>query len=371
MDANKQVATKATEEFVDNSAVEPTDALMDDLIAEVESEYESEDLDALPDGETGEAQPAAEGEETPAEDEATEPATEDEPGEGEADDRSVARLVQREVELRAREEKVKGAEERATHLETENAQLKQQLEDVSARIPEDFFDKLRANAWDTLEQNGVDPEHIVKVVLAQKLMKQNKDVPKELREAIRDAEVDYKFKSLEREKTQMRQQQAAQEFYSKVEREARQYINAMSELKTEFSKDAPTVAKVAKANPERVFAEIMDEIGRDANAKKRVPNATLISYAEASRRVEKRWADDAKLFGSAAAPSEASTTAAETKERAQQTGASTTVKKPVKPLTAPKAKTWAELEQEGLDAGLAEYKRAELARKKGAAPLRK
>ncbi len=349
------------EETVDNSAgVEETDALMADVIKEVEAEFQDEDLAALPDG--ADAPAEVDTEAAPNDEAATEG---EEPAEdaeaGDEEDRGTERLVKREVELRLKEEALAKREQHVTAVEQENQQLKQQLADVEARIPHDFIDNLRANPWETLESVGYDPEHVVRVVLAQKLQKQGKEVPKELREEIRAAEYEYKFKKQEQKLQQLEQSRKAAEFVAKVETEARQYVRAMDVLKPEFSKDAPTVAKVAKADPERVYAEIMDEISRDANARSREPGAQLISYAEAARRVEKRWAAMKKLFSG---PETASTPADETKSTSAATGASNagkTGKKVVKPLTPPKAKTIEELEKEGIDAGLAEYKRAELA----------
>jgi hypothetical protein len=369
MDENQIVETKpgVREEFVDNSHTEETDALMESVIKDVESEWQDEDLAALPDGAEpsgddtgGDTQAAADGE-------PTESAETD-------DDRSISRLVQREVELRTKEEAFKAREAAVAQVEQENTQLRQQLADLEARIPNDFIDQLRVNPWETLEQVGYDPEHIVRVVLAQKLTKQGKDIPKELRDDIRAAENDFKQRQLDKRQVELEQKITAQRFVEKVETEARQYIRAMSELKPEFSKDAPTVAKVAKADPERVYAEIMDEIGRDASARRREPGAQLISYAEAARRLEKRWGDMRKLLSSDS-PEDASTTAAKTPERAQQTGASPAGKPAnktaVKPLIPQQSKTQEELEQEGIDAALAEFKRVEMARRKGVQPLRR
>lgn len=356
------------EEVVDNSGgVEETDALMADVIAEVESEWQDEDLEALPDGNGDEVLEQPESDEEAAggsEEESAEPA-------GEDDDRSIQRLVAREVELRQKEDALKVREEKLASVEQENQQLRQAVEELSGRVPQDFMEELRGSPRKTLEAAGYDPDHIVRVILAEKLIAQGKEVPKELRDQIREAEYDYKFKKQEKTLQQIEQQRRAAEFVAKTESEARQYVKAMGELKPEFSKDAPTVAKVAKANPERVYAEIMDEIGRDANARRREPNAQLISFAEAARRVEKRWGEFRTLLGAETPKDEASTNADKTLARGQQTGASTQTKKPGKPLTPAKPKTQEELEKEGLAEALAEYKRVEMAKRKGAAPLRR
>lgn len=374
MDAGKKV----DEVVVDNSegGAEETDALMDGLIADVSKDFEDAELAAMPDApadETAEVDPeAAQDVEAPAEE--GEPAEDDETDAEK--DRSAERLVAREVELRLREDKLKANEERYSKLETENQQLRQQFEELDARIPHDFVEGVRTDPWAAFESQGIDPEHVVKVVLAQKLKREGKPVPEKLAEEIEKAEFKFTQRQLAKRQQDFEQKLAAQRFVEKTEADARQYIRAMSELKPEFSKHAPTVAKVAKANPDKVFAEIMDEISRDASARRREPGAQLISFAEAARRIENRWSEFRNLVGS---PQEASTpgaqgdrTADDTQERAQQTGASAKlpgqpVKKGVKPLIpAPKAKTQEELEQEGLDAGLAEYKRLTLANRKQA-----
>lgn len=354
------------EEYVDNSAGEATDALMADVIAQVQAEWTEDGSEATPE----EVAAAPEGEEAPATEET--PAEEETGGAeetAEETDRGTERLVQREVELRLKEEGLKTREAKLQSVEQENTQLRTQLAELQAKIPNDFFESLRSAPTETLRQQGYDPDHLVRVVLAEKLMKQGKEVPKELRDEIRAAEYEYKQKQLDQKHADLEQRIAATRFAEKVEGEARQYIKAMSELKPEFSKDAPTVARVAKADPERVFAEIMDEINRDANARRREPGAQLISYAEAARRVEKRFGEMQRLF--TGDPKANGTIAAETKSTSAATGASSKTKTAVKPLVKPRAKTNEELEKEGLEAALAEYKRVELAGRPKTAPLRK
>lgn len=374
MDANQvqPKSGKPQEVLVDNGpGVEETDALMADVIAEVESEWEDADLAALPDSaessdesleapgeENGEAVEAGEGEPEPVEED------------GDEDDRSIQRLVAREVELRQKEEKIAQREQHVSRLEQENQQLRQAYEEMNSRIPADFMEDLRGQPRKALEAAGYDPDHLVRVILAEKLQAQGKEVPKELRDEIRAADQEYRYKKQEQKIAQLEQDRKGREFVAKVESEARQYIKGMTELKPEFSKHAPTVAKVAKADPERVYAEIMDEISRDANARRREPNAQLISYAEASKRVEARWAQMAKLLGGAVPKDDASTTADEKTGTKSATGASN--KKPIVKLPGarPVAKTQAQLEEEGLQEALAEYKRVETARRKNLAPLR-
>lgn len=339
------------EEFVDNSAGDPTDALAADVISQIETEYADAALEALPDGE---AEVVAEETAEPTQEVSTEEATE----EGETD-RGLERLVAREVALREAETSLKAREAKATELEKENASLKEQL----STVPTNFIDELRFRPMEALEAAGHDPDHVVRLILAAKMQKDGKPVPSELRNAIRDADYDYKLKTQERKLADIEQQRASATFVAKVESDAREYVTKG------ISKDAPTVVQVAKANPDRVFNEILDEIGRDARSRAQEPGAQLIPFDEAARRVEKRWAEMKSLFG-ASSEKEASTSAGEKKSTSPAPGASTKqntaprgTTPPTKPLIKAKPKTQEELEKEGIDVAMAEYKRVEQAKR--------
>ncbi len=355
--------SKVVEEFVDNSAPSGMDAAAADVIAQIEAEFAAEDLQALPD-------PAPE--QAGTEDQTQEPAEVEAAGEGdqvaevpapEETDRGLERLVAREVELRTKEKAFEEREARVKSVEAENAQLREQL----GKLPTDLIEDLRIRPLEAIEQAGHDPDHVVRLILAAKMVREGRPVPPELKQALREAEYDQKFKAQQRELHEMKQQRAMMEFVSKVEREAQEYVSQMQKASGELkgiSKDAPTVAKVATANPQRVYSEIMDEISRDARARAQEPNAQLITYDEAARRVEKRWAEMATLLG-ASPGSNASTTAGDTKSTSPANGASTKNKAPAtpKPLTQTKPKTQNELEEEAIQAGMAEFKRAELAKR--------
>lgn len=339
--------TSVEEVVIDNSSPAP-ETVPDDLIAQISAEYN-------PDGDTTEAAadvaPAVDAETGTEEVQAQ---SEGEPAESESDDkeadRGIERLVAREVELRQKEEAFRAREAKVVELEKQNAELKAKVD----AFPADFIEEMRFRPTEALEAAGHDPDHVVRLILAAKMQKEGKPVPPELRQAIRDAEYDYKFQKQERELQQMKHQRAALEFAAKVESDARQYVTKG------ISKDAPTVAQVAKANPDRVFSEILDEISRDAAARAREPGAQLISFDEASRRVEKRWSEFKSLLNPG---TEASTTAGETKSTKPAPGASkpTTPKAatpPSKPLTAPKPKTEDELLKLAIAEAEAEHKRA-------------
>jgi len=347
---------RVTEEFVDNSPEADPAA---DVIAQIAAEFEAE-AGAEDAGTAKAAADAPEGTEASAEDaEATETVATEPTEESPAEDAGLERLVAREVALREKEAEFKAREAKFTEIEKENAALKEQV----AKIPTDFIEEMRVRPWEALEAAGHDPDQVIRLCLAAKMTKEGKPLPAELSRAIKDAEAEYKQTSLEKRQAAFEQRVAAEAFAKKVESDALAYV------KKGISKDAPTVASVAKANSERVYSEILDEVGRDAHARRGEPGAQLISFDEAARRVEKRWAEMKALFGSEAA----STTVDEKKSTPSTTEASkkqTTPKAaaaPKVPLTKPKAKTQKELEDEAVEAGLQEFKRAELARKQARA----
>jgi hypothetical protein len=114
--------------------------------------------------------------------------------------------------------------------------------------------------------------------------------------------------------------------------EADQVRAGASEYVTKgISKDCPTVAAVAKVDRASVEREIFDEIVKDAAARAhREPNGKPISFDEASRRVEKRYASMAKLLNSQSQP--APTAGGST--NAPKSGASNALKAAT-PQTAP------------------------------------
>lgn len=348
----------ATEETVDNSAgVSEFDTAASDVIAQIEQEFADAAVDALPDAPAEETAEAAadSGEGVATEEVAAEGA---EPLAEEAEeDRGLERLVAREVAVREAETKLKERESKLTEMETELTQAREKL----AALPTDFIKDMGHRPWEALEEAGHDPEQVIRLCLAAKLQKDGKPLPPELRQAIRDAERDYKDAQLEKRQIEFEQRQAAAAFVAKVESDARQYVSRMTGEQG-ISKDAPTVAHVAKADAERVFNEILDEIGRDARARSKEPGAQLIPFDEAARRVEKRWSEMAKLFAPAGSE-QASTTVGEKKSTspAQVASKDKPAQKAVKPLIKSKPKTQKELEDEGLEAALAEYKRVEQA----------
>lgn len=265
-----------------------------------------------------------------------------------AADETVEKIVAREVELRQREEAVKAREtEMNTRVAAAEARVKE-LEAQVASIPTDFVESLGSSPTETLRAAGYDPQHIVRLMLAEDLARQGKPIPMELEIQIVKAQQQMTARKHEQTLRQYQEQQAAAAFVAQVERGATEYLKNVEGI----SKYAPTVAEVAKANPTRVYDEIMDVIASDAAAKAgKDPSAKVLSYEEAAKRVEARWAELRKFFGPPAAstnpPAKASTTVAPPP-----------AKPPAKPLTRPATpKSYDELLEEAIAAGVSEYRR--------------
>lgn len=261
------------------------------------------------------------------------------------EDRGVARLVEREVALRTREAELSNREARIAQLE---AQLKE-LEDLKARQTDPTL-------WETdpdeaLKAEGKDPDLIVRQIIAKRMGKA--DDP-QVRQVLENTRVNRRIADLERQLAEKERVQAAQAFVARVEAGAREHVHKG------IGEDAPTVAAVSKANPERVYREIMEEISRDAAQKARGGGGDVLSYSEAVKRVEERWSVLRQALG-LAQPAPQSPPNASMKPEAN-TGAPK--KEPTPPIKAPDRPLapWlqqANTEDEGIKAGVAEFRRLE------------
>jgi hypothetical protein len=281
-------------------------------------------------------------------------ATPEVPAEPKAEDpteRGLDRLVAREVELRSREDKIKGAE-------AEIEALRSRLRELEPRaLSPELLNKIKLSPQDGLRAIGLDPDEIVRTALMEKIG--DKATP-EIKEMMERTRMQREIESLRAHVLDAERRQAAAAYYNNIESGARKYAGDV----TGFSKDAPTVAHVAKSNPERVFHEIMEEITKDAAARSaREPNGDVISYEEAAKRVEGRWSLMKSLFSgpepTPQAPPAASTPAKTTAEAQTQPKSppKPTVQPPDRPI-APWLQRSTDLE-EGVRAGLDEWRRFE------------
>ena len=258
---------------------------------------------------------------------------------------ALSEFVRRELDLFRREEAM-----RAREAKLEAADL-----DKSTRrtltAPEDITEGLRTSATATLEAMGLDPDQLVKMILADRLGdKAPPDLQREVSEASRDNKYSAKLRALEEKIASQERAAQARAYFDQVQAGAREYLGAPA-----LSEHAPTVARVAKHSPDRVFNEIMGEIQMDAQAKAvRDPSAPLMTYDEAAKRVETRWSELSKVFIAPAeqnAPAEPAKTQPKTPQHNQGT-----IKAPDRPL-APWLQRHTDVEDAGIKAALAEYKR--------------
>lgn len=325
------------------TAVGPTeiDSAMKDFIAEQEKEFAPEPEVPVETAPT----PTAE---VPAE--LTIAQTAPDPAE-----RGMERLVAREIELRERENKVNA-------FEAEVKALRSRLQELEPRaINEDLLNKIRLSPSDGLRAMGLDPDEVVRLALVEKLG--DKANSPETQALLEKARLRKEMEALKGQVQAIERERAAREYYSKIADGASTFARNPEGL----SKHAPTVATVAKSNPDRVFQEIMEEITRDAAVRAaREPNGDVIPYEEAARRVEQRWgAMKALLVGpggtnTPSIPANASTPTPETKQNvAKETvkAPPSTVKPPEKPL-APWLQKRVD-EEEAIQLALQEYRRAE------------
>lgn len=217
-----------------------------------------------------------------------------EPQEDAAVARGMERLVAREVALQARETAFQSQQTAFQAVQQELAQLKakQPAQDVVAQFEYSPSEAIKAL--------GHDPEHVVRIMIAEQLKAKGQEVPQALREALASAEnrrmnasSDAKIKALEAKLLDSQKAQAAAAFFNQVDVGAHEYVKSVG-------KEMPTLAEIAKANPARAHREIMEEITRDAKQRMAAdPNGQPLSYAEAAKLVEARLTDYKTLLGPA------------------------------------------------------------------------
>lgn len=321
------------------------------FIAEIEKEYAATTVDdalaALPDAKPLPGAPeAVASPETPG----AQP-TDPKPATVTPVEAGLERLVAREVEIRTREDAL-------NKRESDYRALEARAKELEARaIPEDFMVQLRHSPTEALKALGLDPENVVRTVIAEKM---GEKAPENLRNAIRESKTQAQLRTLENKIMSQEREAAQRAFFDKTTRDAREYV--LSGL----SKDVPTVLEVAKTAPERVHQEIMQELIADAQSRAgREPNGDILPFAEAAKRVEARWDAFRKLLTpSASAAQTASTpqvgtpktTVSGTQPPVTKTN-TPAVKSPDRPL-AP----WLQVSndaEEGIRAALMEYKRVE------------
>lgn len=336
-------------EIIDSPFVKSEiDTAMDSFIKEAAVEFAPPD-DFAPVPETPSADPAS-----PAAYLAPTPeATKAPEGEDAAVTRGLERLVAREVELRTREDRLKGSE---SEVEALRARVRE-LEPLA--LSPDLLAQIKLSPTSALRALGLDPDEVVRTALMEKIG--DKATP-EMKEMLERTQTKRELAQLRAQIQEAERARAAQAYFDRVAAGAQDHVRNLEGL----SKHAPTVAHVAKSDPGRVFQEIMEEIQKDAQTRSRTePNGDVIGYEEAAKRVESRWGALKSMLGASVTPeipSNASMSATKTVEAAvQKPNPPNTVKPPERPL-APWLQS-SKTEDEGLRAAIDEWRRAESARK--------
>ncbi len=269
------------------------------------------------------------------------------------EDRSIARLVEREVAIRTREEAIGTKEKQLQSLEAELTDLREKSKSYQG----DFQERLRLRPSDALRAAGHDPEHVVRLILAEKMVAEGKPVDPQLQRLLDKADYDHKYQELNRRQAEFQRQQEAAQFVAGIELGARTYINEG------ISKNAPTVAAVAKANPDAVFRAIMDEIAQDASSRAgKDISATVLTFEEAAIRAEKRFSALKSLFISDPPAASTAPTGAPTTKLSTPVEKKSSSPTAPKPLVAKRTPTADELLEEGIRAGVMEHRRLESAK---------
>lgn len=323
--------------------LQPTDldVAVKDFIAETQKEFETlpdeePQIDVAPSQEVTTEQVNT----VPAQTPVTDPA-----------ERGLERLVAREVELRERES---AFERRMAEVEA----MQRRINDLEARaLSDETLSQIRVNPREGLGKIGLDADELVRTTLVERLGDKANDP--EIKALMEQNRMRREMEALKAQIQQSERQRAAQEYYSRIASGANEFVRNQDGL----GKHAPTVAAVAKTAPDRVYSEIMEEITRDAAMRaQREPNGDVITYEEAAKRVEKRWADLKTLFvvPSQAPAAPASMSTPETKQNMAKDNVRTppsTIKPPEKPLAPWLQRT--ESEDEALRLAIAEFRRAE------------
>jgi tRNA U34 5-methylaminomethyl-2-thiouridine-forming methyltransferase MnmC len=251
----------------------------------------------------------------------------------------MQQLVQREVALQAREAQFAAKD-------GEVAGLRQELTSLRAAVPtKDLLEKFDLSPSDALKAMGKDPETVVRLMIAEQLHAKGQPVPEGLQKFIEKAASERRIAALE---TQLKQRdQAAQEAqtFSAVQAGGREYVKKID------GKKMPSLAEIAKTDPELAHSELMEEIERQVSKN---PNSQL-TYDSAAAQAETRLARLVKAIKGSGNSTQPTTPASGQKPTPPQT------KAPAKPL-----RPW-ESKRSDLDASINdainEFHRAEAAQK--------
>jgi ribosomal protein L1 len=262
--------------------------------------------------------------------------------ESKPEERGIERLVEREVALRSREAELVAREARYAEIESRMKAMESRV------VPEDLRNQFEYAPEEALKAMGVDPEMLVRQVIANRL---GPNAPPDVKQTIESAQIKKQINDLKSELFNYQRQAAAAQFVAQVQEGAREYVSKG------LSENVPTVAALAKSNPDRVYREILEVIATDANQKAaRGQGGDVLTYEEAAKQVEAKWSEYKNFFSApTSAPSTpASTTQAPTTAPKPQTPVAT--KPPDRPIAPWLQKV--EIEEEGIRAAMDAYRKA-------------
>src|SRR5512139_3092741 len=195
--------------------------------------------------------------------------------------RGIQRVVQRELAAKAERE---AADRAIAEMKALKAELEQYRDLKSTKEIADLMDIDTVGA---LKAMGKDPDTIIKLALAQQL---GDNAPAALKEFAREANTKREIAALRNQLAAQEQEKRAAAYFNTVQTGAREYVNTLGDR-------TPTLASVAKADPDYVRDEIMEEIVAEARKQAATnPDGEPISYEEAAKRVEARLSRVAKLL---------------------------------------------------------------------------
>lgn len=242
--------------------------------------------------------------------------------------RGVERLVQREIALQQREQVFQAALTQYDSMKAELAQFRAKPAVSSA------LEQLPHSPSEAIKALGHDPAHVVRLMIAEQLRAEGKEVPVALREALQEAEgrrrdslTNNKIKELEEKLAQKEAAQTSSMHFNGITAGAHEYIKAFAkpDVAQKAGKEMPEVARLAAASPDVLHNEIMEEIVKDARARSAAdPNGAPLTYEQAAKLVEAKLARYKSLFGP--------TQNAQPTKQAQGRNAPPQTKPPVAPL---------------------------------------
>jgi hypothetical protein len=270
-------------------------------------------------------------------------------------DRGLERLVAREVELREREARLSESQKEMETLRARLAELEGRPD-----LPS-LADKIKLSPVEGLRALGLDPDEVVRMALVEKLG--DKANTPEMREMMERVRIRKEMESLRAQVQEAERARAAQAYYAEVQSKAAEYVKNQEGI----SKHAPLLATVAKANPDRVLQEVMEEISKDAATRaSREPAGDILSFQEAAQRVERRWAAMKALLEPTLPSASAPASTPEPKTTPTAAPVKSTPPSSIKPPERPLAPwlTAQRDEEEAIKEAVLEWTRAESAKRR-------